>query len=602
MKKINAKDRLKKYALGGEPDPTTPVIPTDANQLAYYSDLLNRSILAGVNPVTHESGKALAASKLYGLLDSVHLFNNRPGVSKLIGEDRINAYYDWNTGNPEVESYKKSFKTINYSPAIDSRTTPNVNVLGKKSKLNDLTKMANGTGVEGVKGAEGLGVWGSLAQSIPQLLNAGIDIFENNPNAYSRQPTLNINSMKSMVTPYGNMAYGGIAGNNIEVEGNEVIETPDGLVSKVKGPSHANGGVDLNVPDATKIFSDRLMLDGKTMAERKIQRERGLKRLEKLVEKSPTDSILRQSFKRTKLNADAQEQKDMQIQKVAGSIYEPETFAYGGISRNNPPRSPYSTNVFDLLHSINLSNGVVQDNSNYAWDGTVTSANKVPGMTDVATPNPKSVQKPNTMGGLTVGDWIGLSGNAFNAIAPLMNTLKNAEGAPPNINRFEGFGNDALNANQSVMDILSRNKTNDLSDISTSANSAFLRNRNSAQGVNTLRALDIATQVGKEKAVADANDNFSKQMMGLFGQRAQLENIQDNVVMGGRTAKDTEDKADRDNFYSNIAQNLTNMGTNVQGIGRALNVSHQNKVDANLISQLSQYGLTFDEDGNLVKK
>ncbi len=62
-------------------------------------------------------------------------------------------------------------------------------------------------------------------------------------------------------------AYGGEANSQIEVEDDEVLETPMGSVSKVSGASHEQGGVDVNVPDGTKIYSDRIKIDGKTMAE-----------------------------------------------------------------------------------------------------------------------------------------------------------------------------------------------------------------------------------------------------------------------------------------------------------------------------------------------
>lgn len=51
---------------------------------------------------------------------------------------------------------------------------------------------------------------------------------------------------------------GGLSGGNAEVEKEEVLQQPNGQVNQVNGPSHELGGVDVNIPDGTKIFSDRL--------------------------------------------------------------------------------------------------------------------------------------------------------------------------------------------------------------------------------------------------------------------------------------------------------------------------------------------------------
>ena len=48
-----------------------------------------------------------------------------------------------------------------------------------------------------------------------------------------------------------------------------MIETPNGMVSQLKGPSHENGGIDLNIPQNSDIYSKRIKIDGKTIAQRK---------------------------------------------------------------------------------------------------------------------------------------------------------------------------------------------------------------------------------------------------------------------------------------------------------------------------------------------
>lgn len=378
----------------------------------------------------------------------------------------------------------------------------------------------------------------------------------------------------------------------IEVEGGEVVQTPDGTTSKVHGKSHENGGVNVAVPDGTKIYSDRLTVDGKTMQERKLRRERSLSKLDKLLKNNPTDPILKNTVARTMETTKAEESQDMQLQQAASQILpEPKRkmgmggkvkYAAGGYTGDPLLDTPVSLIDYNPDFNIGID--------------TRTSPNTN------TTPYNRAMKTPVTpyTGQMGVGDYIGMAGNAFNAIAPMINTINNAKANKPNINRFKSFGKDALKANQTAQEYVAGVKTNANTDIDTSVNSAYARNRNSASGVNTVRALDIATDMTKNKAKNATNDAFAKQMMGLLGQESQLSNVRDKVVMTGEQQRDIENKADQDNFYSNMAQNLTNLGTNVQGIGKSLNVSKGNKLDSNMVSQLSQYGLAFDENGNLI--
>ena len=74
------------------------------------------------------------------------------------------------------------------------------------------------------------------------------------------------------------------AEGEIEAEGGEVIQTPQGDTATLQGPSHEEGGIPMstqgdpnavNIPPGTQIFSDRVKgADGKTMAKRKELRDR----------------------------------------------------------------------------------------------------------------------------------------------------------------------------------------------------------------------------------------------------------------------------------------------------------------------------------------
>lgn len=380
---------------------------------------------------------------------------------------------------------------------------------------------------------------------------------------------------------HGFHALGGRIGVNANVEGKEVLETPGGKVLKIKGPSHENGGVDIKAPNRTKVYSKRISIDGKGMNDRKIAREARLKKLEKLMAEDPTNVLLKNTIKRTSQTIHDEDAQDMAIQKAASQIYSPpqereeEGYAYGGKIR----RYGYG----DLIGSDTLTPRGKYENYGF-------------------TPPPIIPEKPTMPGELTTGDYIGLIGTGFNAIAPLINTRQAFRATPPAINRYRGMGHDALDINQSISDNTAIMRTNAETNVATSRNSRYARNANSASSVNTLRALDAVVDMQSDKASNDINDSSNKQEMVIGQDREKLLNTRDQYEAYGQTGADDRNTANIDNYFTNRGQNLVNFGREVQVAGRNVNIAKKNKVDANLLSQLSIYGLQIDEDGNIVNK
>lgn len=58
---------------------------------------------------------------------------------------------------------------------------------------------------------------------------------------------------------------------NAELEGNEFLQFPDGKIQKVEGRSHKKSGVKMNIPDGTKILSNKLKLSASNVKEIKEQ-------------------------------------------------------------------------------------------------------------------------------------------------------------------------------------------------------------------------------------------------------------------------------------------------------------------------------------------
>lgn len=405
-------------------------------------------------------------------------------------------------------------------------------------------------------------------------------------------------------------AMGGNAGSNgistankraINVEGGEVIQTPGNAVQKVKGPKHEKGGVDLVVPSRTKIFSDRLAIDGKDMKDRKLAREAQLTKLQKLLGTDPTSKLLQNTVKRTTGNLHAEEAQDMALQNTANKIYAPpqedapthayggdvKGYAYGGDDNILTPRSQYENYGFDPQFNNPGGNTAIMPNSMPTYTGPAYK--------------PASTV-PLAGAELTAGDYLGMAGTAFGAVAPIINTINDRNATKPNINRYADFGHNALSDNDAAEGYVAGMRSNAQTNAETSSNSRYRRNANSALSVNTQRALDATTDMETDRTRTGIDDSYGKEMIGILGNRSQLDNIRDAEVDKGATMRDNEDKADTDNFYTNMGANLSNFGRSAQTMGRNLNIGKSNRVDAELISQLSLYGLEFDDNGKLVNK
>ena len=427
----------------------------------------------------------------------------------------------------------------------------------------------------------------------------------------------NIGNIKSGVNMMDSFigAYGGTVPS--EIEGEEVVELPNGQVAEAKGPSHEKGGIDLMLPEGAEVFSKRIKIDGVSIADRKKKREKKEFTLEELLTANSTDGIIKNSLDRTKKNNIKEEKLDTDVQKVVGNILSPpkEEFRYGGP-------------ILGLLSQ--LTNGM-QDNQYGGWGepvsgktGEIEEVVLTPGLKPIKTKSAGIIEKsiPGITGNLQkplpqetdkegfdwgslgidmgdLGNTIGMAGNVYSAFAPMKNTLKNRAGDTPNVNAFANFGEDGLAKLEESGLFIDQMKDEALGDLELSRQGTVNRNNNSARGINTLRALNLASDAQYNKGKSDIYNSTAGQMMQLMGQQANAENVQDQMVMKGEETRDLADRMDRDNFFSNMAKDISTKGKGIQQIGKDLNQTKQNDVAMNLINQLSQYGITVDKKGKL---
>lgn len=448
---------------------------------------------------------------------------------------------------------------------------------------------------------------------------------------------------------------------NVEVEGGEMIQTPYGEVGEVQGASHEKGGVDMNLPQGTKVFSDRIKVKGKTMAERKALR---MKKLLSIIDNDSTSGIFKNSVKRTTEALLLEEETDLAFQEMLNNSQQKLAYGTGpdGLrvySRNPNIKStflgspfitmgdgagvvkqeeggqpaqfesplkywrnqidPYMQTDADLTVNPDLSqdinDGLTPVNAPTPFYPTLSdfSASDIPDvdLTKSLGESPKiKTQTPKTpmnLGNFTTGDLVGIAGQTIGAFAQMGNTIANARATKPNVNHYEGFNENALKANQEAIDNIGYEKENILRDLgrklAISRNSARNRARNSSSSISGLRANDLAIDLNVDEAMVDATTkaegNYLSAKTNLLGQKSQLLSQRDQMVMAGRSQKDANDQADIDNFYTQFGANMAGLSTTAQSLGKNLNESKYRDLFLKILPQTNKYGIGIDENGKM---
>ena len=269
----------------------------------------------------------------------------------------------------------KKYKTKKYAYGGTGHMTPDLMFEQQKGNLDVFNQiLENNTKYNGLKQMENIigGLSATALSTIPgggrALGNAVIGLGNGNPNTLANAGLLmglnygigklnnknnlatttpenkNVNldennNMNDNITKF--MTGGSINPTSlIEAEGQELIQTPDGQLSEIQGPSHEQGGINMQIPQDSVIYSKRLKgLDGNTMAKRKEFREKHLLKLEKLLKLNPKDKVLRRTYDRTLRAFEQQEKEDVEYMNYMNIMHNSgqtiPQMATGGIPPNN---------------------------------------------------------------------------------------------------------------------------------------------------------------------------------------------------------------------------------------------------------------------------
>lgn len=382
----------------------------------------------------------------------------------------------------------------------------------------------------------------------------------------------------------------------IEAEGEEIIQEPNGNMYELEGASHENGGIDLNVPQGSQIYSKRLKgVDGKTMADRKAYREKQLAKLEKLVSLNPNDKILKKTLEKTKTDFAKQEVDDMAQMNYMQENSDKQEFGNGGTAKrilpeddlifnnirnyNSPTTRPFSnieTLEIQPINKTTLPGITTTTIPTYAKNYTNSKPfeyNENKSIVDKEDSKSKSLSNlfSDINSPATLGDVISLYGKYKAATDPERMTLLNRANDTPNQNFFRNYGKNGLDKIQEEKNLSDFMLNETLKHNTKSAESQMIRNSENSRGINTLRAFNLATDINKANADNQAWIQNQQVKSNILQREGQLLNQIDQMVMQGEATRDDADRRDRDNFNMQLQRDINTKNQGIQEIGKTIN-------------------------------
>jgi hypothetical protein len=509
------------------------------------------------------------------------------------------------TGDGESPTYAKYGGVMRKKYALGSPVPEDPSIALTRNQIS-LAKAAQTAANDPT--AKGLNMFGQLAMSVgQQMMQQGAAEGEGaDGKGVAGFLNKNQGSMNSMfgtmqgMSAGASFALGGVAktkrtkfangGVPINAEGGEIIETPGGEPMELDGASHAEGGINMEVPGGTEIYSQQLKgPDGRTMASRKKSREGKEAKLGKTLQVAPTDKLLRNAYKRTKQANAVVDAQDMNKMKIAQMITQMgQAYAMGGTVQKYDlgGTTGYGEDGRFIKPIIDADPSDIPTSQSIYSDMNPSST--------APTGTGSGFNLDNIFGNVTAGDALGLYGQYKASTDPLKNTKAQRATDTPNINAFKDYGKRGLNELDKSKGYLEGQRASALGNLNLDRVAASSRNRAGARGINTLRSLDIATDVQAQKAKESVNNQFNSMMAGIFDKASGMMNQQDQMVMQGEQGRDAADRADKDAYYSAMAKDIATKNTGMQYMGKNINEMKTRDVTGKLLNKLSE---NFDVNG-----
>ena len=203
--------------------------------------------------------------------------------------------------------------------------------------------------------------------------------------------------------------------------------------------------------------------------------------------------------------------------------------------------------------------------------------------------------------GMTLGDAIGMYANHKAPQELMKNTIDQYRYTPEEINHFKNYGREALKTLRGQAGLIDTQHDLASQNLQLSRNAMNNLNNNSARGINTLRALNMASNAQTDAQQRELDMARASQMLSLGSQIAQQQNAIDQMVMKGDEERTNRNLQNQDNYFTNMAKNISTKYQSLAKNAEALNEIKKRNAQEKLIGRLYN-DFTADQNGNLKAK
>jgi uncharacterized protein YjgD (DUF1641 family) len=437
---------------------------------------------------------------------------------------------------------------------------------------------------------------------------------------------------------------------DVEVEGGEMYETPQGNTGEFQGPSHEQGGIPMEVnqdiPEGTKVYSDRLTVGKETLAERKAKREKQIANLEKMASQPLVDTAIKNATKRKMEAIQREEMADLQYQEQVNNMQQmadtvvaafgtsmeglqKNTMEYGmgtgasgvmeyadGTDENgivgpmNKPKAPMymkqllPTPTPNLLNNFDINYTPSDFNIEGLMEGEtpfVPATGVMAGLEKTYQDNKAAAKKANNPDGnmLTrglekmsipgVGDLTGLFGDYLGVTSGLKNANESRATDVTHQNVYANVGKDSQKYLDNAMANVEGMKAQAEMKATTTTRGSKISVNNSARGVNQKRGMNWLYDQGLADSLSSISANAANQVSDLFKAKSSTAMSVDQLKGEGQFKANMANEAAKDAYYNAKGLALKDQSLAVQQAGKDINAIKQNKMIENLMKQYGTY-------------
>ena len=138
-------------------------------------------------------------------------------------------------------------------------------------------------------------------------------------------------------------------------------------------------------------------------------------------------------------------------------------------------------------------------------------------------------------------------------------------------------------------------------DLGRQRNSAVAGAGNNSRGINQLRSMQAVSQVAMQGGKAKNKAAYMKQLSEAMKVQSQLEGERSKYIALGEKDRDENDRKDRDNRNTQMAENLSNLGFGMQNLAAQKNEAAKQAKIGEAFEQYKKGAITENELMNFMR-